>query len=70
MRPFVGGWVSELVRGKVRVSVMLYLMDTTVTTVFTQSLSNFTCKLWVMRGVTLLILGHRVKGQGQIWHCV
>ena len=27
---------------------------------------NFKCKLWVMRGGTLLILGHKVKGQGQI----
>ena len=33
------------------------------TTVFAQSLSNFTCKLWMMRGGTVLILGHGVKGQ-------
>ena len=36
------------------------------TTVFAQSLSNFTCKLWMMRGGTLLILGHGVIGQGQL----
>ena len=71
-RPFVGGWVSEWV-GRcvcacVCVSVTLYLVDTIATTVFTQSLSNFTCKLWMMRGGTLLILGHGVKGQGQLWH--
>ena len=35
-------------------------------TVFAQSLSNFTCKLLMMNGGTLLILGHGVKGQGQI----
>ena len=28
------------------------------------------CNLWVMRGGTLLILGHGVKGQGQLWHSV
>ena len=40
----------------------------TGTTVLAQSLSNFICNLWMMRGGTLLILGHRVKGQGQLWH--
>ena len=45
-------------------------MDTIQTTIFAQSLSNFTCKLWMMRGRTLLILGHGVKGQGQLWHSV
>ena len=40
---------------------MLYLVDTIVTTVFAQSLSNFTCKLWMMRGGTLLISGHWSK---------
>ena len=49
------------------VSVTLFLVDTIATTVFAQSLSNFTCKLWMMRGGTLLILGHGVKGQGQLW---
>ena len=51
----------------------LYVKDlagTIATTVFAQSLSNFTCKLWMMRGGTLLILGHRVKGKGQLWHSV
>ena len=28
------------------------------------------CKLFMMRGGTLLILGHGVKCQGQLWHCV
>ena len=45
-------------------------MDTIQTTALVQSLSNFTCSLWMMRGEILLILGHRVKGQGQIWHSV
>ena len=40
------------------------------TTVFAQSLLNFTYKLFMMRGGTLLILGHGFKGQGQIWHFV
>ena len=38
--------------------------------VFAQSLSNFTGKLFMMRGGTLLILGHGVKGQGQLWYSV
>ena len=67
-RPFVGGWVSEWVRGRVGGSVTLYLVDTIATTVFDQSLSNFTCKLWMMRGGTLLIFGHGIKGQSQLWH--
>ena len=29
-------------------------MDTIATKIFAQSLSNFTCKLWIMRGGTLL----------------
>ena len=37
------------------------LVDTIQTTVFAQSLSNFTCKLWIMRGGILLILGHGSK---------
>ena len=32
--------------------------------------SNFTCKLWVMKGGTHLILGQWTKGQGQLWHPV
>ena len=47
--------MSEWVRGRVGWSVTLYPMDTIATTVFDQSLSNFTCKLWMMRGGTLLI---------------
>ena len=38
--------------------------------VVAQSLSNFTCNMWMMRGGTLLILGYGVRGQGQIWHSV
>ena len=53
VRAWVGGWAGE--------SVMLYLMDTIATTVFDQSFSKFTCKLWTMRGDTLLNLGHGVK---------
>ena len=41
-------------------------MGTTYTTVSVQSLSNFLCRLWMMRGEPLLILGHGVKGQGQL----
>ena len=66
-RPFVGGWVSESVSGFVSGSVTLYLVDTIATTVFAQSFSNFTCTFAIMRGGTLLILGHGVKGQGQLW---
>ena len=62
--------MSELVRGRVGGSVTLYLVDTIATTVFDQSLSNFTCKLWMMRGGTISILGHGIKGQSQLWHSV
>ena len=51
--------MSEWVRGWVRGSVTLYLVDTIAATVFDQSLSNFTCKLWMMRKGTLLIFGSR-----------
>ena len=49
--------------GFVRESVTLYLVDTIGTTVFAQSLSDFTCTLFMMRGGTLLILvtGSKVK---------
>ena len=33
------------------------------TTVIAQSLSDFTCKLWMMRGGTVLILGHVVDDE-------
>ena len=46
------------------------IVHTIQTTVFVQSFSNFSCKLWMMRGGTLLIFGHGVKGQGQLWHYV
>ena len=32
--------------------------------------SNFTCTFAMIRGETLLIFGHGVKGQCQLWHCV
>ena len=35
--------------------------------VFTGSLSNFICKLYMMRGGTPSILGHGVKFHGQLW---
>ena len=62
MSAFVSGWV--------RGSVTLYLVDTLATIVFAQSISNFTCTFAMMRGGTLLILGHGVKGQGQLWHSI
>ena len=61
--------MSEWVRACVSGSVTLYLVDTKATIVFAQSLSNFTCIFAMMRGGTLLILGHGVKGQGQLWLC-
>ena len=35
-------------------------------TVLAQSLSNFTCKLFMMRGGTLSILGHVINSQGHV----
>ena len=66
MSEWVRAWVRECVSG----SVTLYLVDTIATSIFAQSLSNFTCTFAMRRGGTLLILGHRVKGQGQLWHSV
>ena len=37
---------------------------------FAHLLLHFTCKLFMMKGGTLLILGHGVKGQGQLLHFV
>ena len=54
------GWF-KWVRALVGWSVTLYLVDTLATSVFAQSLSKFTCKFWMMRGGTLLILGHGSK---------
>ena len=62
--------MSEWVRGRVGGSVTLYIVDMIATTVFDQSLSIFTCKLWMMRRGTLLILGHEIKVQSQLWHSV
>ena len=52
-------WLGEWVRPP----VTLCLVDMIQTTVFAQSLSNFTCKLRMMRGGTLLIwpTGSKVK---------
>ena len=62
--------MGACVRANVRGSVTLYLVDTIATTVFAPSFSNFTCTFAMMRGETLLILGHGVKGQGQLWYSV
>ena len=51
------------VKGQGQVWHSYDLVDTTQTTVFAQSLSNFTCKLWMMRGGYFLILGQGVKGK-------
>ena len=61
-------WLGEWVGASIRPSVALYLVGTIASTVFARSFSNFTCKLGMMRGGNLLILGHGVKGQGQVWH--
>ena len=63
----MGSCVREWVRACVSGSLTLYLVDTIATTVFAQSLSNFTCTFAMMREGTLLILGHGVKGHGQLW---
>ena len=46
-------------RGWKDASATLYLL---VTTGSVQSHLNFSCKLWMIEGGTLLILGHEVKG--------
>ena len=63
MRPFVGCWVSEWVHQWVSASVALCFVDTIQTTLFARSLSNFTCKLWTMRGGTywFWVTGSKVK---------
>ena len=48
MRPFVCGLMS-------------FALWTRYSLVFGRSLSNFTCKLWMMKGGTLLILGQRSR---------
>ena len=65
MQPFMCHWVSEMVHEWVH-----RVCGTIQTTIFARSLSNFTCKLRMMRGGTLLILGCGVKGQGQLLHSV
>ena len=63
-------WLGKWVRVSKRPSVRLCLNGTIQTTVFDWSLSNFTRKLFMMRGGTLLIFGYAVKGQGKIWQCL
>ena len=48
--------------------LLLGLVGRIQTAVYVQSLSNFTCRLWMMKEETLLILGQ--GGQGQLWHSV
>ena len=49
-------------RGKSQLGTLcIRLWDTIQTTVYSQPLSNFTCKLCMMRGGTLLIWGHGSK---------
>ena len=68
MRPFVGGCVSEWVSGFVSVSIALCLVGTIQTTLLARSLSNFTCKLWMMRGGTLLgLLGGYSQERRKNW---
>ena len=59
-------WLGECARA----SVILCLVGMVQTTILSQSLLNFTCKLLIMRGGILLILCLGVKGQGQIWHLI
>ena len=61
-------WFGECMGARVRPSDALCLVGRIQTTDFAASLSNFTCMLLMMRGGTLLILGHGVKGQGQLLH--
>ena len=70
MRLFMYGWVSECLCPCVRLFIMLCLVGTIQTTVFVGSLSNFTCKIVIMREGTSMISDHRVQGQGQIWQSV
>ena len=67
------GWWEEdpyqfwVMGSKVKVNFCILCIKpcgTKQTTILVQSLSNFIWKLWMMRGGTLLILSHRVKGQG------
>ena len=74
MRPFVcccvSGCVRLCVHECVRLSVALCLVGTIHTLLFARSLSNITCKLWMMRGGSLLIFGLGVKSQVQLWYSV
>ena len=66
-RPFVGGWVSEWVgswvRGWVRGSVTLYLVDTIPSTVFAQSISTSHAHLpwWEEEPYRFWVTGSKVK---------
>ena len=61
VRVKLGEWMCA----SVLASVALCLVGTIQTAVLVRSLSIFTCKLLVMNRGILLILSHRVKGQGQ-----
>ena len=65
----VHGWLGEWMGACVR-PLRFTLWARYRLQFFAQSLSYFTCTLLMMRGRTLLILGHKVKGQGQLWHSV
>ena len=66
------GWREEEFWGKrSRSNVALcpqHFMSTIQTTVIIWSLSNITHKLCMTKRGILLVLGRRVKGQGQLWH--
>ena len=52
----------------VRVSLTICLVDSIQIRGFVKLLSNFTKKLLIIRGGSLLVFRHKVNGQGQIWH--
>ena len=69
MRPFCA-WLVECVCAWDSVHPSRFALWARYRLVFARPLSNFTCHLFMMRGGTLLILGHGVKGQGHLWHFV
>ena len=66
MRPFVGGWASEWVCPSPLALWAWYRLQFFPDHFQTSHLHCW----WMTRGGTLLILGHGVKGQGQLWHFV
>ena len=63
-------WLGEWVDTSMCLSIAICLVSTTQTTVFAWSLSNFTCKLFMMRGGTLLILGQRSRSDLALCVCI